>query len=73
LALVKISRTGRRQRVTTGLSTHPFWPMAAAVEVFDGMAIGESGFWRSQGQWVVGARLIIDRLFDRVTLVANEV
>jgi len=72
LALVKISRTGR-QRVATGLSTQPFWPIAVTVENFDGKAIGENGFWRYLGQPAMVAWLIIDRLFDRVTLVANEV
>jgi hypothetical protein len=47
--------------------------MAATVEKFDEMAIGESRFWRYLGQLVMGTWLIIDRLFDRVTLVVNEV
>ena len=72
MALVKISRTGR-QHVATGLSTQPFWPIAATVEILDGKAIGENGFWRYLGQLAMGAWLIIDRLFDHVTLVANEV
>jgi hypothetical protein len=47
--------------------------MAAAVDPFIGMAIGESGFWRSHGGFIKGARITTGRLFGRVTLVANEV